>query len=77
MGKTDMDYYLVKFAFAPTDLPHYFLLDEQKYDDWCMADSGTEGYAVFEVVWKGPIESFIFSKHFNADILIDGKSILD
>jgi len=52
-----MQLYLVKFAFSKEAPINYFLLDEQKHNDWCLADSGTEGYACFETIWSGDIEA--------------------
>lgn len=81
-----MNYYLVKFALGSkaaqaitndeeyikgADEEKIYLLDEKKYNDWCMADGGTEGYKIFEVIWKGPIEQFLFKNATDSSIFIN------
>ena len=55
-----MYFYIIKFkgvkGYTADDEEHTYMLDEKKYEDWCNADSGTEGYQKFQVVWEGDIE---------------------
>lgn len=44
-----MEYYLIKFACYPEDEIKIFLLNEKKYDDWCIFEP-QEGYKYFEVI---------------------------
>jgi len=47
---TEIELSLIKFAFKKGDKLQYFALNEQKYDDWAMGDSGQEAYHIFEYV---------------------------
>lgn len=53
-----MRYYLVEFACFPDSEPRFFLLDEDKYDDWCMCEP-LEGYKIFRTIWQGEIEQIV------------------
>lgn len=50
--------FLVRFACMPDDEVKFYILDEKKHDDWCMAEP-PQGYKCFETVWHGEIAGVV------------------
>lgn len=62
---------LVRFACSPGDEPKFYLLDEEKFDDYVRAEP-PEGYAAFETVWHGDIAAVLTRLNNFADLCQHG-----